>query len=83
MWNGAGRSGQSLATAPESGIVTPRGYRLARVRLAQGDAGVSDTRQGVRLKAAVGAKRLAVFGGLVVGLVAFTFRYAEGLSYFD
>jgi cytochrome c nitrite reductase small subunit len=33
--------------------------------------------------AIVGAKRLAVFGGLVVGLVAFTFRYAEGLSYFS
>ena len=30
-----------------------------------------------------GAKRLAVVGGLVVGLVAFTFRYAEGLSYFS
>lgn len=35
------------------------------------------------MKGIVGPKRLAVFGGLVIGLVAFTFRYAEGLSYFS
>ena len=31
----------------------------------------------------VAAIRLAGLGGLVFGLVAFTFRYAEGLSYFS